>query len=287
MSCILVPTDGSDIANQAIPWGKELARDGDREIELLRSYHPLAAAYSYPDFATPPPVPYDLSGFARHAQKHLEVLVQEQGIEKAKLTVQEGEAAETIVAKSENDDVDLVVMCSHGRSGLGRWLLGSVTNQVVRAAHKPVLVVKASNEPVAPTFKRLLVPLDGSGLSEEGLLFAAKLARVFESEIVLLRCVDFTAYSSAHIQVALHYELEEAERYLGSLRSAYPDLTISSEVKANSATRGILEAARACDVIVMSTHGTSGFERWLLGSVTEKVLARSDKPVFVVCHGEA
>lgn len=287
MSTILVPTDGSDIANQAIPWAKELSQGGKREIELLRSYHPLAAAYSYPDFATPPPVPYDLSGFARHAQKHLEALVQEHGIEKPKLTILEGEAAETIVSKSENAEIEAVVMCSHGRSGLGRWLLGSVANQVVRAARKPILVVKADKSARPPSFKRLLVPLDGSGLSEEAFQFAVRLARDFESEIVLLRCVDFSSYSTTHIKVALQYELEEAERYLNSLPAAYPDVKITREVKANTITRGILESASNCDVIVMSTHGASGFERWLLGSVTEKVLARSEKPVFVITHGEA
>lgn len=287
MTRILVPTDGSEIGNQAIPWAVELSKQGGKSLELLRSYHPLAATYSYPDFATPPPVPYDLSGFVRHAEKHLGVVAETHRIEKAKLTVVEGDAADTIRLKSADADVDYVVMCSHGRSGLGRWLLGSVANQVVRAAHKPVLVVKAGQSEQNPTFQRLLVPLDGSEQSEDGLVFAVELAKAFDSELTVLRCVDFTPYPVANVQVALHYELEEAERYLDALRARFPEVKMRTEVKANSPTRGILDALQKCDVVVMSTHGSGGFERWLIGSVTEKVLARSSKPVFAVCHGEA
>lgn len=286
MSRIVVPTDGSDLANQAIPWAKVLTDKTQAQLELFRTYHPLASVYSYPDFATPPPVPYDLSGFARHATKHLEVVAKEYDVSGAKLSVQEGDAAESICRLAAADDVAMVVLTSHGRSGLGRWLLGSVTNQVVRACTKPVLIVKAQDTPVAPAFERILVPLDGSELGEEALEHAKKLALLFGSKLHLLRCVDFTPYPMANIQVALHYEIEESEKYLESLTSRLEGIEVTAEVKAVSAIRGILEASKQNDLIVLSTHGAGGFERWLVGSVTDKVINRASTPVLVICHGE-
>lgn len=284
MAKILVPIDGSEIGNQALPWAKLLAEKGGFDLQLLRSYHPLASVYSYPDFATPPPVAYDLSGFARHAKKHLEILSKEYNLDDPEMTVQEGESAETILSRSESDDVELVVMSSHGRTGLGRWLLGSTATKVLRGGCKPVLVVKAQEEQPEAKLERVLVPLDGSDLSEEAVPHALKLQKVLGCKVRLFRSVDFTPYPVADVQKALEREMSEAERYLESVKAKYPEVEFESEVRAVGVSKGILDAAEDCDVILMSAHGMSGFERWLLGSVTEKVLNRSNKPVYIVCH---
>jgi nucleotide-binding universal stress UspA family protein len=283
MSKYLVPLDGSEAGEAAIPWAKYLSEKTGNGIELLRCFRSLAAVYSYPDFATPPPVPYDLSGFARVSEKYLNMCVRDYQLEKADVVVKEGEPAETIVQQSLADEVEAILMTSHGGGGFGRWLLGSVVTKVVRASRKPVYVFRSDAEKnKSPSLKKILVCLDGSKLSERALIPASKLAKLFQSEIVLYQAVEYTPYPVAAFEMALENQRETSVKYLQDVKSRYPDLDLSIEVQTISSADGIVGMSKDCDLVVLSSHGHGGFERWLLGSTTEKVLHRSSAPILVV-----
>ncbi len=286
MTKYLVPLDGSQTGEAALPWAKYLEAKEDVEFELLRCYHPLSSVYTYPDFATPPPVPYDLSGFVRHSEKYLNLVAKEHELSRVKTTVREGDAAEIILEQCKSDDVDAILMSSHGRGGLGRWLLGSVATKVVRASEKPVFIVRPTEDgEQQPSLKKILVCLDGSKLAEHSLAPALQLARQFSSEVVLFRGVEFTPYPVANIQSALQQEIDESKSYLDAIVEKNPDLKITPKVEVAQVVDGILSAAQDCDLVVLTSHGLGGFERWLLGSVAEKVLHRTKTPMLV-CFGK-
>ena len=171
-------------------------------------------------------------------------------------------------------------MSSHGRGGLGRWLLGSVATKVVRSCRKPVFIVRPEQN--EPKLDKILVSLDGSPLAEGALEYAAKLAEQFDSSLHLFRAVEYMPYPVSDVETALENEVKESHRYLDEQARKFPNLKITTEVQTTNPVDGILSASEGCDLISISSHGRGGFERWLLGSVAEKVLHRTKKPILVV-----
>ncbi|MCA9776566.1 MAG: universal stress protein [Candidatus Eremiobacteraeota bacterium] len=281
---MLVPLDGSKTGEAALPWARFFAEKQGLEIELMSCFRPLSAVYTYPDFATPPPVAYDLSGFIRTSEKYLKMSVSEYDLpEQTVTTVKEGEPAESILERSESDDIDSIMLSSHGRGGIGRWLLGSVVTKVVRGSQKPVFVFKASkDEAVSPALGKILVCLDGSKISETALTRARELAKLHGSELTLFRSVEYFPYPASAYQVAVESEKKVCQEYLDELAATIPDLKVRTLVRVTSAVQGILEQAAEHDLVVVASHGLGGFERWLLGSVTEKVLHHVEAPLLIV-----
>ena len=155
----LVPLDGSELAEHALPWAKLLGEKYERQVELMQCYEPMASVYLLPDFA-PPPVYDDQSGVFEEIDNYLKKQVRALPPGLATITRCEGDAAAAILDRSESGEVEAVIMASHGRGGLGRWLLGSVATKVVRGIRLPVLVVNAQAEvPPHPKLRRILVPL--------------------------------------------------------------------------------------------------------------------------------
>lgn len=283
MKKLLVPLDGSKFGETALPWAKFLAEKKAASLELLRCYRALSAVYTFPDFATPPPVSYDLSGFIRLSEKYLHSCVKEYQLEGATVSVKEGEPADTILQQSEAEDVEAILLSSHGSGGFGRWLLGSVVTQVVRGSQKPVYILKAQDEePVQPKLGKILVCLDGSKYAESALQAAAALAPAFDAEITLYRGVEFNTYPVLAYQISLEQQEKLCLEYLEELKLRYPDLKITTKVQVTPVVNGILAECEKHDLAVLSAHGYGGFERWLLGSTTEKVLHRAKSPLLVV-----
>jgi nucleotide-binding universal stress UspA family protein len=278
----LVPLDGSELAEHALPWAKLLAEKHDCQIELLQCYEPIASVYLLPDFA-PPPVYDDQSGVSDEIGKYLKGQVRALPAGMAKITTCEGDAASAILDRSESGEVEAVVMASHGRGGLGRWLLGSIATKVVRGSRLPVLVVNAQTKvPPNPELKRILVPLDGSETAEAALKWAVPLAKDFGAELKLYQGIAHTPIGHPTLDKAVGLEVANATEYLDKIKARYPDIDTSSVAEVSGPNLGILDHADDCDLIVMSSHGLSGVKRWLLGSVAESVLQAADKPLMIV-----
>jgi len=185
---------------------------------------------------------------------------------------------------------DLIVMSSHGYSGVTRWMLGSVAEKVLRKAPCPVLVIRSSR----PIW-RVLVPLDGSPLAEAALQPALAVAAGLGAEVTLLRAIgapeaevlkQLDKVEKGLSQRVLEDMSAAAKTYLREVsdRHRRAGAEIKTAVVDGSAAAGILDYAEArdMDLIAMSTHGRTGLQRWIYGSVTEKVLHGAQHSMLVV-----
>ena len=196
-------------------------------------------------------------------------------------------AAEILEAITEGEH-DLVVLMTHGQSGLKRWVWGSVAEDLVRRSPVPLLVGNPRREKGAESaFRKVLVPLDGSDLADTALRSTRSLGLSPEAEIVLFSSVWAETTENA---LALVEELdaasEQARERLGSQVAALSEegVKATSLVVTGQPADSILSAAErvGADLIAMTTHGRTGVGRWLLGSVAERVLRASTLPVLLV-----
>jgi nucleotide-binding universal stress UspA family protein len=190
-------------------------------------------------------------------------------------------------------------MATHGRSGIGRWVLGSVADKVLRGASTPVLLVRADQTDVVVTGhpRRILVPLDGSDLAEQALPLAQELARRAGAALHLIRSVTWPWEGSAAIAALdatrgadlIEREEAAARAYLAAVSAgvARQGVAVTTSLCFGSAGEAILANAAAgqADLIVMSTHGRGGLGRWALGSVADRVLHGASVPVLLVRSG--
>lgn len=198
--------------------------------------------------------------------------------------------AESVVSYVEEHGVDLVVMGTHGRRGLQRLLIGSVAEEVLRTAPCPVLTVRAA-EDTAPAWNvsNILSPVDFSEASDTAVKYARELALTYGAQITLLHAVEEVMYPSAYgmemADVPGPEVIDRVEAGLANMAReeiGYEHVTVDTSI--GYAPSSILDYCEENDVdlIVIATHGRSGLERLLLGSVTERVVRRASVPVFVV-----
>jgi nucleotide-binding universal stress UspA family protein len=204
--------------------------------------------------------------------------------------VLQGEPYSTIVDYATANDVDLVVMPTHGRRGLERFLLGSTTERVVRRSEVPVLTVRPDDDvTVRHPYRSVLVPTDGSDPASAALDLAVDVARADEAALHLLSVVDVASLGvDVRADIAVD-SLEESAREI--LETA--ERTAAAAGVDPAATRvefgtAIARAIRSyvadndVDLIVVGTHGRTGFDRYVLGSVTEKLVRTATVPVLTV-----
>jgi nucleotide-binding universal stress UspA family protein len=149
LRAIIVPLDGSELAETVLPAVVELAKQLDTELILFRAYSiPYSAVV--PTEGYYPPIDYELiDNFREEALSYLDKkaeALKQSGVKKVSPLAKEGFAADQIIALAQQTPDSLIAMCTHGRSGLKRWILGSVTETVLRHSGDPVLVIRARNE---------------------------------------------------------------------------------------------------------------------------------------------
>jgi nucleotide-binding universal stress UspA family protein len=217
-------------------------------------------------------------------------------------TVAEGHTAELIVANAAAEKDTLIAMATHGRSGLKRFLLGSVAEKVLRGAANPLLLVHATEDVKAADaapLKSIVVPLDGSELAESVLSTVVELAQKLDLEIILLRA--YAIPYGADTGGDGFYDPVNLEAFLDRLRAETVDYLekktaelkrggmarVSCVAKEGLSADEIIQFARATpdSLIAMCSHGYSGVKRWVLGSVTETVVRHTHNPVLVLRAG--
>jgi nucleotide-binding universal stress UspA family protein len=204
----------------------------------------------------------------------------------------EGAAADVIYEQAAATRASLIVMSTHGHGGLGRWLYGSVADEVLRRVPVPVLLVSAVCTQIWAEHQppRVVVPLDGSDLAEEALGPARDLAVTLGSELLLLAVVEpIAVYPYEHLEaIGDVAEVQEAQagQYLDKLVaelriSGGP--AVSTRIVHGDAAAQICSVARevGAGAIAMATHGRSGMARLLLGSVATRTLHQSSVPVLI------
>lgn len=308
---ILVPLDRSVFAEQAVGQAALLARRAKAEIDLVMVHVP----FPFAGFSDQPWDDKEAAGEATYLAAIQAELRSGAGVP-ATYAVLHGEPADHIRLRAIDIGADLIVMTTHGRTGLSRLWLGSVADSVVRHSPVPVLMLRPTKSgrgraTARHSFSRILVPLDGSALAAGAIGPAADLARATGAALILLRVVLplplMSAYDPATPfayqpmvadETATEDAAAEARRTIDAVASRLRDdtaLDVSAEVVVDSrVAEAIVRFAQThdIDVIAMSTHGRSA-TRWLLGSVADKVLRGSGLPVLlrrpaaVEAHGAA
>ncbi|HXG52474.1 MAG TPA: universal stress protein [candidate division Zixibacteria bacterium] len=283
---LLVPLDGSTAAEAILPYVRLLAPVCAARVELLLVEQPGRAASTVPSNEYLEATAASLSGCP-----HVEC------------RVERGDPAARIIDVSAELAGTLVAMSAHGYSGAHRWLLGGVAEKVLRAGREPLLIVRAGEATGSVAhLETVVVPLDGSTAAEEALPVAARLADRLNLEVLLARVllgiyferVDdllpfFGASAADRRTIRARAEAEIAE-YLEqkTRRLRRQGLARVSRAVIAESTRGaaaeIIDLAEGTphSLVAMTTRGRSAVGRWLLGSVTERVVRHSTRPVLVV-----
>jgi nucleotide-binding universal stress UspA family protein len=295
---ILVPLDGSETAENVLPYSRALAKRLGIPVELLTvvDFTELARSVSAADGLFLNKLAEEE---ARRSGVYLAGISQSFSAMAARGLVKQGRAADIIVEMAGAEKDTLIMMATHGRAGLNRFFLGSVTEKVLRATSSPLLVVRAKEGAMAgdeAIFKSLVVPLDGSALAESVIPSVVELAKQLDLEVILLRA--YAAPYGVYTAGEGFYDPINLEGFLARLREETIDYLKSktAELKRQgignvyyvakeglSADEIISFGRQSPDhLIAMCTHGYSGVKRWVLGSVTETVVRHSGDPVLVL-----
>lgn len=209
-----------------------------------------------------------------------------------------GDPAEVLLETSAEVQADLIVLSTHGRSGLGRLLFGSVAEAVLARSPVPIFLARAGQPDCTPELSaggaHLLVPLDGSARAEAALPFAGALARLLAADLSLVEVVGTVPILLDPDGVALSYPLTapvsdgkaSAAAYLESVaaRLRAAGLTATTRARIGRPADGIIAAEEetGAALVVMATHGHTGLVDALLGSVARDVLRAGSRPVVLV-----
>ena len=292
---ILVPLDGSKTAENVVTLARSFARGLQIPVELLGVVDVAEMARHGPP-SQASMIRSIVDDATRRFDDYLARVAKNFPVGKVQCTVRKGNAAEAIIEVAGAEKQTLVAMATHGRSGLDRWLLGSVAEKVLRGASNPTLVVRAKKEKnpawEMATLKRVIVPLDGSELSERILPHVEALAKHLDLEVTLLGVyggrLPAGAADGFHSMDAFIVSLRnETEIYLAAKTEEMKQRglnKVSFAAKQGLEADEIIATARETldTLIAMCTHGRTGVQRWMLGSVTETVVRHSDDPVLVV-----
>jgi len=294
---ILCPTDLSDIAPRAFDHALALARFHQAEVELAYVSEPLlpgpVAPASYPPWAVLDPA---VRGRLRSALEALAAPASALGIP-VRIEVHEGRVVVEILERARSWPADVVVMGTHGRGGFERWVLGSVTEKVLRKAPCPVLTVPPPAEELHPSgavlFRRILCPVDFSGASLAALRHALRLAEESCAEITVVHVLEWLVEDEPGTRIA-GFDVPEYRRYLEKdarerLHQVVPEdardwCRPREEVVGGRPGREILRLAeeRQADLVVMGVRGRNPVDLALFGSTTHHVVRGARCPVLVV-----
>ena len=296
---ILVPIDFSKMSISAIKTARQLARRFPATIHIAHVRRvDYATAFSAP---SPPIAPFSLMTYEQDAEKRvlqeLNGLAYKHGISSANChVVGGGPAYDEICRLARKIPADLIVMPTHGRTGLKHVFLGSTAERVVRHSPCPVLVVRErrrqSKTGPRLTVKRTLVPVDFSGCSQKGLDYAIGFANELGAEIALLHAT-YLGYIYSSEGTAL-YDIpglqkaarKSAEHQMQKLVRAAKFGRVKFETVFTEASPvlDICDFAKNHDVdlIITSTHGLTGFQHVLIGSIAEQVVRHAPCSVLVV-----
>jgi len=297
---ILVPLDGSQLAECVLPHAAAIARAFDAEIILLRMLEKNQATASAQLF--------DLLNWQINKTKaalyleRVKALLQEKGL-RARTAVQEGLVAEGITAYAQSQGVQLIILSSHGQNGLTQWGISSVTQKIILSAPTSVLIVRAHQQDFrraefssTPLYQRILMPLDGSQRAENVLPIITQLARFHKSRVYLVHVVKTPEMARQMPPIPEDIDLsnrvvarnqEEAENYLEQVksRSDLEGVVIQTHlITSNHAVVALhqLGEQEHFDLVALNAHGYSGNHQWPYGGIVSHFILYGKVPLLIV-----
>ena len=306
---ILVPLDGSSRAEEALPVAARIARASGSTIYLLEVVSPVidyGGAYNLAPITSGQVIESDMAV----AEDYLKQVAASPGLAGIPTSTEVAFAlpSQYILSAATRGEIDLIVLCSHGRTGFTRWALGSVAHTLAHESGVPTLILRESKPATPFTLLdtkrpiRALVPLDGSELAEAALAPASSLVAALsapeQGALHLAEVVRLyqTSTEEGFVSELNEEAVERAKVYLARVteRLQAPDqqprLSITSSVGLEQDVAATLVSLAehgagetgAYDLIAMSTHGRHGLERWVIGSVTDRVLNTTRLPILIV-----
>lgn len=291
---ILVPLDRSGLAECVLPHAVALVRALNSQLTLL---HVLSVSDKPDRLRAVDPLEWHLR--RAEAESYLQAVcarLQEAGIP-SEAQVNDGDAAEMIVDLAHEHEIDLVLMASHGQSGLSGWNVSSVVQKVIMRSRASIMVVRAYEaaqaDILALQYQRILVPLDNSARAECVLPLATVLARIPETQILLAHVVQRPAMprrtppSQEDLELAdrlVERNRIEAENYLEVVRVQFPPPAVETRVlvssQAASTLHDLVDQERI-DLVLLSAHGYSGETRWPHGGLVASFIANGSCPLLI------
>jgi len=285
---ILVPLDGSGLAERALAPALALAEAMLAKVFFIRVTIPLSLNLD-PKF-------YQCTIELRQdeAKRYLRSIQSRFSSSQADIETQVlvGRAARSIINFAQEMEIDLIVMSSHGCSGVNRWIYGSVADKVLHNAPCAKVIIHPQVIIETYSIKRILVPLDGSSIAEQALEPALALAESVSAELIFLRVTSVPQITVQPLpgwpglDAVMEAAEQEANAYLQGMQAAMGDSPVSTSlhVTTGPAAEDIIDVAdnQKVDLIVMCSHGRSGIERWVFGSVAEKVLRGANCVTLVI-----
>ncbi len=295
---ILVPLDGSKLAECVLPYAMAVARSFDAQINLLcilEKYHANASAQLF-----------DMVNWEIKKSKtslYLEKMrtgIQESGLQ-TQAIVEEGLIAEGITRIAQNQGAKLIILSSHGRNGLTRWGISGTTQKIILSAPTSVFIVRANQPQVSGLsddllFQRILVPLDGSQRAENVLPVITQLARFHQSQVHLVQVVQKPELARQMPLTKDDIELsnrlvarnqQEAQNYLEQVRSRSYLEGISVHVNlitsdSTAAELHHLVELEQISLVAMSAHGYSGNHQWPYGSIANNFMLYGKSHLMII-----
>ncbi len=316
---ILVPLDGSSRAEQALPLAARVARKTGGTIFLLRAVPPTAGDSSYQYSRVGVYAEEIHKDLVQEANVYLERVAHSDLLAGITLHtyIPSDAPAQAILYYAQSQHADLIVLCSHGYTSIKRWMLGSVAQKIARHSLVPVVVLQEKSarssllHPEETHSVRALVALDGSPFAKATLIPTAQLVAVFGTPALpgvlhLLRVVqppgdqEERKYQVYDINIR-EYNRNEAERYLQTTKerlskelvahlnlqvtfSVVEDADIATALMRIAETRDSTgaQSSNGYDLIALATHGRGGIQRWMTGSVAERLLEKAKLPLLIV-----
>jgi nucleotide-binding universal stress UspA family protein len=285
---ILVPLDGSKLAEQVYPHVARLVRAFGSEVALVAVCEPEESEYGAVCLT-----------YINSESEQLMDIIGKDSAAKIEKEVLFGKPAEQILVYAEKNDIDLIVISSHGRSGITPWSLGSTVNKLLHKVGIPLIIVRAKEPPPeelveSGLFERILMPLDGSEKSAVVLPYVVELAKKLKSEVILFQALESGHH--VHTIMGLDYipfkdrDIDsmriEAQNYLNKVSQQFigTKASIRSEIRLGDTAEEIIKCASETDsrLIALASHVHSAIEAWFYGSVTHKILHASGQSIFLV-----
>lgn len=291
---ILVPMDSSEVAEQILPYASLLAKGLEVPVELFRAIEPVSHELTDPRHGLSlDQIVTSIRVWGLEYLNKIATPLLEDGIS-VSCEVQQGEPASQILAEAHRDQDALIAMSTHGRSGIARWMLGSVTDKVLRATANPLLLVRSQENEADIQYRKLttmIVPLDGSPEAEQVMPHVVTLARNLQAKVELVRVIPtgqmFYEHVNFRYEDAYTFLDQEAMEYLRKIGQGLRDQGIASvdeRLLHGHLAGSIVDMAKEVEgsLVAMTTHGRSGVGRWILGSVTDQVVHHSGSPVLII-----
>jgi nucleotide-binding universal stress UspA family protein len=315
---ILVPLDGSALAEGSIPHAELFARIFGSSIILLQVLDPT----SYQEMPNAvDPLRWQLrkaeadaymQGIAHRIRTRLgeeSSMGEDEKKSRVVYSVREGKAAENIIDFAHTENIDLLVICTHGSSGLSRWNISSVTQKVIDLIYLPVLIVRAFNQPIVDEsmihYRRILLPIDSSRRAECSLSAGIELARGETSAdrtaetagekstlflLAVIRPPELPIPEPFPLEISqlstqlLQVSRQAVDRYLYEMKERLPVECDTCVVESTSVPSAILKLAdqEDIDIVILCAHGYSGQFTWPYGTVTRNYIEHGTKPVLVI-----